>query len=308
MGAFKPAKLLPIILGIGILAALVLGLGVQNVVLSIKQLSLPEFLAGVVVLGVALQLRAVKSVLLLRKIYPASKAKASASFFLGQLVNDVLPGGSGELSRLVTIGAPKKQLAKVASAIFLERAMDVAALLLFALSLGIFIQAGMAEKVFYSMTAVLAVFLLVCAALWKSRALEHAPGRIHDILVDVAAKAKQSWKSFAADKKLLAITAILTLAGWFLDAAAQVLMLKAFGLEANVLFIAAVVGASWIVGIFSFLPGGVGSREVTYVFLTSTKGLNPAGVVSMALVYRLSSSAISATFFLLNKGKETAGD
>jgi len=78
----------------------------------------------------------------------------------------------------------------------------------------------------------------------------------------------------------------LTVVAWSLEVAGQMFLLQGFGLQIGFFEVFALATVSWIVGTFSFLPGGLGAREAAFAFLASLLNYPFAIVFTMALLYR----------------------
>ena len=73
------------------------------------------------------------------------------------------------------------------------------------------------------------------------------------------------------------------------------------GENINILTFLALVAASWIIGTFSFLPGGIGVREVVFALLLfQIYGIPEDIGLSMAFTYRLLNYTLLASFAMMS--------
>jgi uncharacterized protein (TIRG00374 family) len=72
------------------------------------------------------------------------------------------------------------------------------------------------------------------------------------------------------DRKLVILaTGIFTVSIWSADAFTQYMLFRAFGVHIPFYYVLGMTSASFIIGALSFLPGGLGAREVVFATLTS---------------------------------------
>lgn len=107
-------------------------------------------------------------------------------------------------------------------------------------------------------------------------------------------------------KRTLVSSFLLTLAAWLFDAVAAFLAFKSLGLNVDFLLLASSFFASIIVGIVSFLPGGLGSTEAVFVLLLSKTGYPLATLLGGVLLARAFTLGVSAVvgFSLLPRVKK----
>ena len=79
----------------------------------------------------------------------------------------------------------------------------------------------------------------------------------------------------------------LTISAWILDGFAHHFLLKSFGYEISFVPIYFVVAISWLIGIFTFIPGNLGVREVIYTSLFSVFSVPPIVSFSSVLIHRV---------------------
>ncbi|MEK6923853.1 MAG: lysylphosphatidylglycerol synthase transmembrane domain-containing protein [Candidatus Micrarchaeota archaeon] len=94
-------------------------------------------------------------------------------------------------------------------------------------------------------------------------------------------------------KRTLAAAFLLTLVSWLADAVAALLAFKSLGVDVEFLRLASAYMASIIVGILSFLPGGLGSTEAVMVFLLKGGGYPLAVILGGVLLARAFTLGVS---------------
>jgi uncharacterized protein (TIRG00374 family) len=88
------------------------------------------------------------------------------------------------------------------------------------------------------------------------------------------------------EKRKIFLSFILTSLVWILDGVILYFVLLSFGIEISPLLLAGIVAVSILVGVASWLPGGIGSAEVTMIFLLSITGVENSAAVTGVLVTR----------------------
>ncbi|HLD75926.1 MAG TPA: lysylphosphatidylglycerol synthase transmembrane domain-containing protein, partial [Candidatus Norongarragalinales archaeon] len=224
-----------------------------------------------------------------------SFSKNVFTYLAGQTVNELLPIGSGDLTRVYLSKRLSVQpTGRWFSAVALERTSD----LLF-LVLGAFLSAFL---FFPKTVAVISWFslLLVAGALLFFRMLINPkkldrflqrfsflsavhPGgfmRVQRFFLDFS----ESLPFFG--RSLLTSTAFLTASAWCLDIMGQTFLLGGLGYSLPFEQVFAIATVAWILGTFSFLPGGLGAREAAFAYFANALGVPYVAAFSMALLYR----------------------
>jgi uncharacterized protein (TIRG00374 family) len=200
------------------------------------------------------------------------------------------PGKVGEMVRARY--TPNIPLSTIAAAFFMERLMDLMAMVV--LALAAFAAAGSYHGLLYGSVFV-AVALLVMLALmpWPRLAASFAAYAEAHPALPLAKSLNGVLRTVIAARALLTPTMLLQ--GFLLG-------LFAWGLEAWGLYViggmfpdvaisvGAAVGAyalATIVGALSFLPGGLGSTEAMMVLLLTAQGFSTAQALLLTLVCRL---------------------
>lgn len=202
----------------------------------------------------------------------------------------VSPGKVGEMARARYYSRLGISLPDVAGAFFLERLMDVIAMLVLAALI-----ATAAPRYHAAMwsAGVMVVATLVCLSLtpWDaiSRWLE-ATSRLPRALARLGAG---TTKALGAARSLLSPSALLSgfllgLAAWGLEGVGFYLLGSMFpDAHLGVTLGAGIYAVAVLVGAISFLPGGLGSTEAVMAALLTAQGFTVAEALLVTIVCRL---------------------
>ena len=202
----------------------------------------------------------------------------------------VSPGKVGEMARARYYSRLGISLPDVAGAFFLERLMDVIAMLVLAALI-----ATAAPRYHAAMwsAGVMVVATLVCLSLtpWDaiSRWLEATP-RLPRALARLGAG---TTKALGAARTLLSPSALLSgfllgLAAWGLEGVGFYLLGSMFpNAHLGVTLGAGIYAVAVLVGAISFLPGGLGSTEAVMAALLTAQGFTVADALLVTIVCRL---------------------
>ncbi len=241
-------------------------------------------------------------------------------FVVGVFSNEFLPAGSGELAKAYLI----KRLAKVGfgkplAPLLIERSFDTFFLLSVGLlGLSILFPSRLAAA-FASLFLVIALSAFFFASIFKrnfardaanffariamqilrlGRALEKTAlagfyGKLETFAETLRKKLGETARSFeesralyVKDKALLAQAFALTVIGWAFEAFIHQILLSSLGMNVDYFAAFAIVSLSLLVGVFSFIPGGFGARDVAYAFFASLAGVPFTTGFSASVLYR----------------------
>lgn len=192
--------------------------------------------------------------------------------FLGSTVSNFTPGKLGEPAKAVIMKAKTGVPVSVSlSSIIWERIMDILILLLFSAVFvsslsSVFFAAGALSVLFFA--AVLAFFISV---LYSKRfglkvfgVLKRMPlmNRISGEFIETFYREK-------INKKFLLMSFFITLLAWVTDGLVFYLSFRSVGIYLDPIFFVGLVSVSALIGIASFLPGGLGSTDAVMVLLLS---------------------------------------
>lgn len=208
---------------------------------------------------------------------------SSKVYLIGQAVNQIAPTGSGELARAYIARRnfgirTGNTLAPAAIERLFDTGFMVGLTLIFLTLLvppmGHIYQISFAIGV--GVASLGAILYLVIRPQFLTRLIQF-PLRFFkqgSFLYKACKRAEQSVDVFQSallrfhDKKALLIqTLALTVLTWILYGIASFYILKALGSDINWLYLAPIVCASEVIGAFSFIPGGLGAKELSFAYL-----------------------------------------
>lgn len=265
-------------------------------------------LAGVGVFGLSKVIHAARWQVTMRPFANPRFAETAKLFFLGNLVNGLLPFRAGDVVRVQIgarrLGVPRPQM--VSSVFVVETLLDgvaFAGLLCCALALGS--VPGLTRGIFLSLAAA-SILACVVAALLSVRAdqvggwLERQPLPGAAKTGDVVRGLLDGLRPFSDLARLLpALT--LSVAGWIAEAGAYAAVGKAFGLELNALDYVVVMVAANLLTAVPLTPLGLGIYELGLQELVAVLGPTP----ELALAYVLGAH-ILFSFWILVAGVASA--
>jgi uncharacterized protein (TIRG00374 family) len=133
---------------------------------------------------------------------------------------------------------------------------------------------------------------------WKKFKHKFINNIFHHV-IRVLASFKDGLLEIRQHKIVLPQTFLLTAAAWASYACSFTLILVAFGINLPYYVILIILCIAWTIGIFSFLPGGLGTRDFTFAVLLATIGV-PFGIgTASALIDRIIGYSICGTGSLL---------
>ena len=208
---------------------------------------------------------------------------------LGTTISNFTPGKIGEPTKSLLIkmkaGIP---VSKSLTSIIWERILDVFVLILFSLIfLGTFSSSLFLIEIISILifTIIILVFLII---IYKKNIgikffllLKKLPffNKISNEFINTFYRERVS-------KKSLILSIFITLAAWILDSAVFYLSFRSIGIDINPIFFIGLFSVSTLIGILSFLPGGLGSTDAVMIFILSAN-ITPAEAVTGVFVARL---------------------
>ena len=189
------------------------------------------------------------------------------------------PGRVGEFSKIFMLKKNNMPLSKSISLIIFERLFDMAFLGFFS-----FIFAAVIIKN-TKLTILLSVFTAACilGVIFIKKILilsKLCPNKYKKLL--------QELKNLELNNNsyIFALIAMLTILTWIVDAMLQWLFAWSIGIELNLFLVLGVLCLSNIVAIFSILPAGIGTMDLSVLFLYSLLGLSTEASASILIVER----------------------
>ena len=265
---------------------------------DIAQISLQRVLSGwdAILFAALLSLfnfgcRAARWHLYLGKLGFRLRPAFTALTYIAGFAFTLLPGKVGELARARYYTAPRIPLGHIAAAFFVERLIDLLAVM--ALALGALASASNYRPFFLDAMTILGAVLGVLALLPWER-LEGAHRRVHANRGGLWHKwLGQALGALTQARALLkpgilVISLVLALAAW----TAQGIGLKVIstvipGAGLDYPGAIGIYATAMIAGAFSFMPGGLGSAEAVMVALLVTRGYSLSDSILLTLVCRI---------------------
>jgi uncharacterized protein (TIRG00374 family) len=212
----------------------------------------------------------------------------SLRIYLGGFALTTTPGKAGEALRSVLLLPRGVSWPHSLAALLAERLGDLLAILLLAaIGLAAYPQGG---GVLWLMGA------LVVALLWLVQQ-HRLLGRLRAWLAQrfsgrLAAMASGSIDTILHSSTLFSMpllggSILLGLVAWGAEGLALYYLLQAMGAEVSLATALFIYAFSMLVGAISFLPGGLGSAEITMMMLLSLHGMSPAEAVAATVIIRL---------------------
>ena len=93
-------RVIPFVIGLGVLIILVLNVGVGDVIRAVSFADRYLLFASFLLLVLTMMIKNLRWNFLLKKVSRCGFRKSSLIYFIGQLTNEVMPIGSGELVRI----------------------------------------------------------------------------------------------------------------------------------------------------------------------------------------------------------------
>ncbi|MFH1200270.1 MAG: lysylphosphatidylglycerol synthase transmembrane domain-containing protein [Candidatus Micrarchaeota archaeon] len=313
-------KALPFALGIGLLALVVSKVGAGEVLYAVSRADAGMLAFAAIAMAFNLQLRALRWTLSLGKLVRLRLRHSSMVYYAGQIVNEVLPVGSGEFARAQFVKRlSSTSRAKVLAPLMLERTTDVFVLLVFSAT-GVGLLQGGHPLLLAGIAAIIAFMLLVLVrpqvalsafALFSFAAVGPLK-KYYGKAASTLGSFSESLSLYSRDRKLLSTLLALSAVIWFGDASILLLAAKSVGVEIPLLLFVPIAAISWLVGAFSFLPGGIGARDAAFAVLLASAGYSFSSAITISLLYRgmvylVLGSAGVASFVMLGSAPQHGG-
>ncbi len=284
-------KFIPLAIGLAIFAYAGGKIGWDKVfaIISIADLQKVALVIALVTLVVAI--KSAREWLVLQKISKTqfNGIKPAQIFTVGVFANEFFPAGTGELLRAYII----KKIASVGfgkplAPLLIERTFDT----FFLLAVGLLGAHYLFSSQVYAASASLFLVVLLTAfffaSIFKARfslklatfaahAIEKTVGAIGLLekyaklaakkIREMGASFEESRAVYAKDWKILAGAFLLTALAWMVEALIQQTVFSSIGYEIDYFQMFAITALSILIGVFSFIPGGIGARDGAYAFL-----------------------------------------
>lgn len=290
----KINKIIPIIFGIIIVTGFILKIGIYELINSINNVNKYYLMISVIVILITILIKSVRWYYILKPLDMNDKKIAFGSYFIGQATNEVLPTGSGELARLAILKKyTNKSFMWFSPSIILERLYDMFLLLILSISFAYTTDNGLILLILIPVIGLIGIIFIkpkfidipikLCRFMLSKNILSNFANILDIKLVDI----QTGLTSYQKNVKILFTVFILTTVSWIIfETSSHNILLKGFGVDIPYISLLGIVSVSWILGTISFIPGGLGVREVVYAIMLTKFGVALSVGMTMAVVYR----------------------
>lgn len=317
----KIKRVIPPLIGCAIILVMMWNLGKEELQASLLNANPYLLVVAFFILFVTIYIfRIIRWLMLFNKAKPV---EASKVMLIGLAVNQIAPIGTGDLTRAYIA---KKRLnlsiGETLASTVVERILDITFLVIASILFLFLLTTGNR----YIWQIIIPIVLLIAGygllikpqflnkLGWLLEKLEQR--RFFSLYLGGLSRSlslntfKNAMLEFRGGRTLL-IPILLTIATWGAGTMAQYTLLLAFGVKIPILYLLGIYCASWIIAAFSFLPGGLGAKEVSFAFLLSTLGIPLTIGMWVSLIDRLiayillgSGAFVSLLSFAKSGGKE----
>jgi len=221
-----------------------------------------------------------------------SHIKHSAIYIAGFALT-MTPGKAGEAMRTLYLKQQGVAHKTTLAALFVERIMDLLAVLLLAL-LGLSLLEGGQAQIATIFTATLIVVCVVLVKMPMDKLLtlsfvQNLPAKIQNILKFIAGLLVSANSLLSVKYILLGL--LLGLVAWGLEGYGLYLVIEYYGLADNIQTsissAVAIYSIAVLLGAIAFLPGGLGGTEAAMVFMLMKLGFDAPAATAITFICRL---------------------
>jgi uncharacterized protein (TIRG00374 family) len=289
----KIKKIVPAILGIIIIIGFIYKIGIDEFIKSINGANKYYIVICAIVLLVTVMIKEIRWYYILKPLGPINKKVAFASYFMGQITNEILPTGSGELVRLTILKKyTNKSFMWFSPSIILERLYDMFLLIIMSILFVYNIERNL--WILFVIIGLLMImfidprFMNIPINICRHMENRNILSNFFNILINKLIEMKEGLSTYKKNRSILFITFVLTIISWIaFETLSHSILLSGFGINISYVNLLGIVAMSWILGTISFIPGGLGAREVVYALMLSKFGISFDLGMSIAIIYRV---------------------
>ncbi|MHA1829788.1 MAG: lysylphosphatidylglycerol synthase transmembrane domain-containing protein [Candidatus Heimdallarchaeaceae archaeon] len=297
-------RLISILISVGLLASLVYFSDVKKIIEILSKVNLSYILFGFFLWFLEVILRTARWQYILKKININIPFIRTFKIFIPSVfISNLTPGKAGEPIRSVLLKKIEdKSISTTLSSIFLERMFDVIAAVTISI-VGVFLLMATLPQIslwliliIFIYTVLLAITLFIIISEKRTRkiilklcSLFSFVPKIKKMRSKIDGFSLNLHKSFMEykEKKILFFTAIFSISIWVLDGVIFFIVFKSLGLSVSFISTIVVIPIAALIGVLSFLPGGLGSNEIVMVlFFIALFPLTVAEVTTAVLLGR----------------------
>lgn len=292
----KKMRALLFLVSLGVLAALIWYSNPVAMASLIGKSSKVYVIAGLVVSLFAVSLRVVKWMVLLENVgflelYPIQ--------LVGMTISNFTPGKIAEPGKAVLLKIIKKMSVSASlPTIIWERMLDIVVLVGFsAFALNFLpMEPQLAYVSLASVMVFLAAiffFLLVLNSRKFGVAFFSRIGRM-PFFGGISEKFVSTFYSSGIKRRRIVLSFFITVVVWLLEGVVLYFAFLSLGIGMSLPFLSVIIAVSILIGVASFLPGGLGSFEAVMILILSGVGIESSIATAGVLMYRFLSFGISS--------------
>ncbi len=211
---------------------------------------------------------------------------------LGMSLSSLTPGKVAEPAKSVLLKMKKNIPVSVSlPTVVWERINDVVAIIL--LSFVVIQTLSIRSNILLASILSIAAFLILVAVLIVALYNRGFGNRVFRLIKklpgtgSISGNFIDNFYSVKTEKKRIITSFAITCVTWVVEGVIFYFVLLSMGINSNFMVLAGIVSLAAIIGIATFLPGGIGSLEFVMVFLVGLTGVENAMAVSAVFIYRI---------------------
>lgn len=291
----KTKNILFILVGFAILAAMVFKIGAFNIYQEFSKVDPYLLFASFLLVLLSLFIKMYRW----GKLYTiAERMDAWSIYIVGVAVNLTMPTGSGELTRAyIAKSKLNVPIGDTLAPVVIERMADTTFLLALSFAYLAFLTVGNGLIFKFVVPSIIlftgyylllkpiyiSKFALILEGFSGNSLFGTTFGRVSRSLMTF----KEAITRFSKGEKVIWQTILLTIITWFVYGMGIYVLLLAFGNYVSIFIVVAITAVSEIIGTFSFLPGGLGAKDISFAALLIPFGVSLEVGISAYLMARL---------------------
>lgn len=297
-------RLLSIAVSFALLAALIYFSDVSKTIEVLSRTNLSYIAIGLFIWVIGATVRTSRWNYLLKKVNVKSDfVNIFKIFCAGLFISNITPAKSGEPLRSILLKKSEGyNVGKTLPSIFLERIMDVVAMVVITV-MGILFLASYLSEIYYWIIVAVAVYVVLFSLavyiLLSEKRTKKFVSKLHALLSFLPRVKKikginqftlNLCKAFAKykNKKTVFITLLYSIAIWILEGVILFIAFRSLGLSVSLISTIVIIPIASLISVLTLLPGGIGSAEIiTVLFFSSLYGFSLAELTATVLLGRL---------------------
>jgi len=272
----KFKKILPI-LSIALLAILLYFSDLPRVIGVLAEADFSLILLAIVIVAFSVFVRVLRWKLFLKNLkIDASWGECSYSYMPALFLSNFTPARVGEPVRSYFLKKIKNvSMSRTMPSVIVERAMDVVSLVI--MSVFILFTFNLGYMVYVDVFLVILILMVGIAILRSKRMSARIFGLLFRVLSfhpRLKEAKRRKWEiterfhsGFRMEKSILSVVFVLSLFIWVLEGIIFYIAFLSIGIELPLFLIASIFAFSILMGVITFLPGGIGSTEFVFALV-----------------------------------------